>query len=359
MIYKILEYRTFSSNLINWFFKFKRELPWRVGKDPFKIWLAEIIMQQTRISQGLPYYEKFTDSFQTVCDLANADEDTILRLWQGLGYYSRAKNMHRCAKIICREREGEFPQTYSELIKLPGIGPYTSAAISSMAFDQPHAVVDGNVQRVISRYLGIKENIALNSTRRVIEELANKMIDSGSPGLYNHAIMDLGAMICTPSKPKCQECPVSATCYSFKNSLQNDLPVNKKIVKRQSRYFYYWVVKYENEIILQKRDNSNIWKGLYEFYLVEESDKIEPVEATDDFVNEIISKNSLVKGIFEYKKHVLSHRDIYSYFIVLDIDKQLYEFLKLNFSYQFYSLDEILQLPKPILIDKFLRDEII
>jgi len=354
-----LENSAFTSNLMKWYAFHKRDLPWRNIDDAYKIWLAEIIMQQTRIQQGLPYYEKFIHRFPKICELANAKEDDVLRLWQGLGYYSRARNLHKCAKIICKRPGHDFPTEYTDLLKLPGIGPYTAAAISSMAFSKPHGVVDGNVQRVLARYMGISENVAERSTQKEIAKITNQLIDKNDPGGYNHAIMDLGATICTPSNPNCQACPVSDSCVAFEENLQNKLPINKKEIRRSKRFLYYWILRYDNKMIFQKRDTKNIWKGLYEFYLIEKPQKIEPEESIDDFLINLSVNDLTISEIFEYKKHVLSHQDIYSFFIILDLNLTQYEHIKLNYSYQFYSLDEILQLPKPILIDKFLREKII
>ncbi len=354
-----MDYSAFTSKIIKWFEKTERDLPWRGTNDPYKIWLSEIILQQTRVSQGTPYYFSFVESFPTVQALANADEELVLRKWQGLGYYSRARNLHKCAKQVCEYYDGIFPESYDDLLKLPGIGPYTAAAIASIAFNLPHAVMDGNVQRVLARYLGIKENIAEGKVQKKIQIAANELIDPNKPGEFNQAIMDLGATVCVPANPQCDDCPVAESCYALSNSLQQVLPNKVKKIKRRKRYFYYWVFQYQGKISLQKRGEGDIWNGLYEFKMTEQKHKNSWEELLHEEFPFLDDCDVIIKDVYEFKKHVLSHQDIHSTFITIDINKSLYDQLKLNYSYQFYSHDQIVQLPKPILIDKFLREKII
>lgn len=353
----MLDYRDFSLKLINWYHINKRELPWRKTSDPYKIWLSEVMLQQTRVNQGLPYYLKFLEAFPEVTDMANAPEDRILRLWQGLGYYSRAKNLHKCAQTIVEAYGGQFPEAYKELLKLPGIGPYTAAAISSIAFNKPHAVVDGNVQRVLSRYLGIGTNIADPSTIRQFHSALEKFIDRARPGLFNQSIMELGALVCTPKSPGCQACPIAESCFANVHKKQKELPFKLKKLKRKNRYFYYWVLMHNDKIALRKRDANNIWKGLYEFYLVEKTEKINGAWALDQFLPEVFHKTQTAE-VFESPKHVLTHQDIYSFFLLTQIDDKQKTLLESEGNYSFYSTAEIADLPKPILIDKFLRQKI-
>ena len=230
-----MEFNGFARQILNWYHSEKRDLPWRKTQNAYEIWLSEIILQQTRVSQGLPYFEKFREEFEDVFALARADEDKVLRLWQGLGYYSRARNLHRCAKIIVNEYNGFFPDTYESLLSLHGIGPYTAEAIASIAFKRKEAVVDGNVIRVISRFIGITGNVAETSTLKEINSIARKLVSQDYPGEYNQAIMDLGAMVCTPTNAKCDICPVNSNCYALKNKMQARLPLKIKKLKRRKR----------------------------------------------------------------------------------------------------------------------------
>ena len=221
----------FSNTLVYWYLQNKRELPWRKSKDPYLVWLSEIILQQTRIAQGMSYFLKFADAFPTVHDLANADESTVLKLWQGLGYYSRARNLHFSAKYISSELKGDFPKTYKEIIKLKGVGDYTASAIASICFDEPTAVVDGNVYRVLARYYGISTPI--NSTKGIKEfkALAQSVIDESQPGVFNQAIMDFGSLQCKPQNPDCDSCPLSSSCVAFEKKTIQELPVKEKKIK--------------------------------------------------------------------------------------------------------------------------------
>ncbi|MGY8943774.1 MAG: A/G-specific adenine glycosylase, partial [Flavobacteriales bacterium] len=259
----------FSNTLIYWYLQNNRELPWRKSKNPYFIWLSEIMLQQTRVAQGLAYYLKFTTSFPTVFDLAKADESTVLKMWQGLGYYSRARNLHFSAKQISKELNGVFPSTYEEIIKLKGIGDYTASAISSICFNEPTAVVDGNVYRVLSRYFGI--NTPTNSTLGIKEfkTLAQTLIDTSQPGTYNQALMDFGALHCKPQNPLCETCPFSDSCVAFEKKLTKELPVKEKKIKVRKRYFNFLVIKTDaHKTILTERKGKGIWQGLYQFPLI-------------------------------------------------------------------------------------------
>lgn len=353
-----MEYSDFSSKLKLWYLNAKRDLPWRGATDPYKIWLSEIILQQTRVSQGMPYYFRFTETYPRVEHLASAPEDHVLRLWQGLGYYSRAKNLHKCAKVIVEKHGAQFPSKYEELLKLPGIGPYTAAAIASIAFNSPEPVVDGNVLRVVSRYIGIEDNIAAPATAQKIRTLLHDFIDRQAPGVFNQAIMELGAMVCKPRNPDCHQCPVAGSCYALVHKKQGVLPFKKKDTKRKNRYFYYWVLVYEGKIAMRKRSTDNIWKGLYEFYLVERPTSTYPEEAKDFFIQQLVSGNTTYET-HSAKKHVLSHQDIFSHYLVVDINAAQKKQVVAETNCTFYSLEEIQKLPKPILIDKFLCQKFI
>ena len=259
----------FANKLISWYQDNQRDLPWRHTRDPYKIWLSEVILQQTRVSQGLPYYQSFVAHFPEVFDLANATEQQVLRLWQGLGYYSRGRNLLKCARMVVEELDGKFPNNYMQLLELPGIGEYTAAAIASIAFKEAVPVVDGNVFRVVSRVLGISDDIAVASSRKVFFNYSKQLMMDAPPDLYNQAVMEFGALHCTPKQPKCDSCPLSLTCYAFQNSRQHQFPVKSKKVKVRNRDFYYLVIKSGASYLLNKRASGDIWQGLYDFYLIE------------------------------------------------------------------------------------------
>ncbi len=309
--------------LINkWYRLNARILPWRETQNPYFIWLSEVILQQTRVDQGLNYYLSFIKNYPELTDLANADEESVLKLWQGLGYYSRARNLHKTAKQVRDEFNGEFPQSYNEIIQLKGIGPYTAAAISSFAFNLPHAVVDGNVYRVLSRVYGIDEAIDSGPGKKMFQELADSLIPHAEPALFNQAIMEFGAMQCTPNNPNCDECVLSKICVSaHKPDLIKKRPFKKGKTKVRKRYFHY--LHYENKgtIALKQRTDKDIWEKLYEFPLIESSNQEIP---------EILHDSAELR----YKtKHILSHQHIYAFFYQSDstsIDSSDFEFVDKN-----------------------------
>ena len=260
----------FSATLMAWYAVHQRELPWRQTKDPYAIWLSEIILQQTRVAQGLPYYERLLAAFPSVRDLAEAPESSLLRLWQGLGYYSRARNLQKAAQMVMRDFNGSFPQTYDDIITLPGVGPYTAAAIASFAFDEAKAVVDGNVFRVLSRVFGVETDIASSAARGVFTELAQSLIPPQDPATFNQAIMEFGALQCTPA-PDCSICPLRISCAAFKEKRVNELPVKSKKVKVKEIEMNYLVIEQNGQILVRERVENGIWKGLWEFYLIEGS----------------------------------------------------------------------------------------
>ena len=262
--------QNFSKTLVSWYLKNKRDLPWRNTIDPYKIWLSEIMLQQTRVAQGLPYYLKFLAAFNEVKDLADADEEEVLKLWQGLGYYSRARNLHATAKYVSNELNGVFPDNYIDLKKLKGIGDYTASAIASICYKEPKAVLDGNVFRVLARLYGI--DIAINSTDgvKLFSSLSQKLIDKDEPDTHNQAIMEFGATHCSPKKPLCDSCVFNTQCIAFKNNRVGELPLKLKKLKVKKRYFNYIVPIINNESTrLIKRAEKGIWANLYEFPLVE------------------------------------------------------------------------------------------
>ncbi|MFT6959540.1 MAG: A/G-specific adenine glycosylase [Polaribacter sp.] len=311
----------FSNTLVYWYLQNNRDLPWRKTKNPYFIWLSEIILQQTRVAQGLSYYLKFTNTFPTVFDLAKADESTVLKMWQGLGYYSRARNLHFSSKQIAEKLDGRFPSTYTEIIKLKGIGDYTASAIASICFEEPTAVVDGNVYRVLSRYFGIKT--ATNSTAGIKEfkALAQTLIDKKQAGTFNQAIMDFGALHCKPQNPLCETCPLSDGCVALERNLTKELPVKEKKIKVRKRYFNFLVIKTgDHKTILTERKGKGIWQGLYQFPLIERAQTIhqKDIISSEEFTELFPDETTL--SLFNKKEivHKLSHQHLYSQFWIVE-----------------------------------------
>lgn len=346
----------FANILIGWYLANKRDLPWRNTKDPYKIWLSEIILQQTRVAQGLPYYESFVEKFPSIDKLALADENEVLRLWQGLGYYSRARNLHACARHIHYELKDNFPGNYNELIKLKGVGPYTAAAIASFAFEEPVAVVDGNVMRVIARFFGIYDDISENSTQTKIREICNRLISTEHPDLFNQAIMEFGALHCKPSQPLCSECPFAGGCFAYENLAQKELPVKRKKVKVTNRYFNYLIWQQGRQIYMNKRPKGDIWEGLYDLPMIESNNRLD-LESLKNYANNSdLFKNSIIfKSEMPEVKHVLSHQVIYAKFFLVETENKGILLEEPKGEAGFYSFEEIEALPKPVLITNALN----
>ncbi len=347
-----MDKRYFSQIIVKWYLANKRDLPWRQTKDPYKIWLSEIILQQTRVIQGLPYYERFVKTYPTVKALASAPEQEVLRLWQGLGYYTRARNLHKCAKAVVDTGKGKFPASFEQLLALPGIGEYTAAAIASFSYKEPVAVVDGNVFRVLARIFGIETPINTPEGKRVFRTLAGQLIDSGQPDLHNQAMMEFGATFCTPKNPLCEDCIFKKSCVAYKGRLQNVLPVKLKGKESRKRYFYYLVWERDGQLMMRKRSEKDIWHGLFDFHLIEKTRLTKPEKIVENF-----SQTSGVKATFKISKsykHVLSHQTIFTRFIVTKTSKKWFPVVA---GHEFYTLKEILKLPKPVLVSRFLSDE--
>lgn len=307
----------FSEAIIAWYNKEKRDLPWRNTTDAYKIWLSEIILQQTRVAQGMPYYKKFISNYPTVNTLANAAQDDILKLWQGLGYYSRARNMHFAAKTIVNDYGGKFPSSYKEILKLKGVGKYTAAAIASIAFKEAVAVVDGNVYRVLARYFGIDTPIDTGKGQQLFFDLANELIPAKHPDIFNQAMMEFGALHCTPKKPNCEACIFVNSCKAYATKQVLSLPVKSKKVTVKNRYFNYLFFDKAQHTFIQQRDAGDIWQGLYEFPLVETEAEINTKKAlTVETVYKDLTKEQDIKYIRKAFKvtHKLSHRNIHTTF---------------------------------------------
>ncbi|QTD39348.1 A/G-specific adenine glycosylase [Polaribacter batillariae] len=340
----------FHNKLIYWYLQNKRTLPWRQTKNPYFIWLSEIMLQQTRVTQGLGYYLKFTEAFPTVFNLAKANESTVLKMWQGLGYYSRARNLHYTAKYIANELNGKFPSTFLEIIKLKGIGDYTASAIASICFNEPTAVVDGNVYRVLSRYFGISTPINSTTGIKEFKAIAQSLIDKSQPGTYNQAIMDFGALHCKPQNPLCDSCPFANSCVAFEKNLVKELPVKKKKIKVRKRYFNFLVIQTNDyKTILYEREGKGIWQGLYQFPLIESEKIIDKKELiankkfTDLFPDETTISLHNKKQIV----HKLSHQHLYTQFWIVETAS-----LK-NATISWKNIQEF---PVPVLISNFLED---
>lgn len=339
----------FSNQLTMWYLANKRDLPWRKTNNPYKIWLSEIILQQTRVNQGIAYYHRFIETFPTVFHLAKASEENVLKLWQGLGYYSRARNLLYSAKIIVDEYKGKFPNSHNQLLKLKGVGDYTASAIASICFNESAAVVDGNVYRVLARYFGIYTPINSSKGVKEFKQLAQKLINNKSPGIHNQAVMEFGAQLCKPQNPLCLKCPLCDSCVALSTKKVAQLPVKEKKVKLRRRYFNYIVVKSQNnQTILQKRD-AGIWINLYEFPLIETEFEIDE----KDLINHSKFKNLFAGKRVEItlfnniiKAHKLSHQHIYAKFWIAEVTSE--ENFKINWS-------EVEKYPVPVLIHNFLK----
>ena len=324
-----------STILIEWYNQNKRELPWRDITDPYKIWISEIILQQTRVNQGLNYYLRFIERFPTVMDLAQAHEDEVLKYWQGLGYYSRARNLHKAAQQIITDYKGVFPKVHSQIIKLAGIGDYTAAAISSFAYNQRFAVVDGNVYRVLSRLFAIETPIDSSTGKKEFSILAENLLPESDLNTYNQAIMEFGALLCVPVSPDCANCPLNAICKAYDLNIVSQLPLKSLKTKVTNRFFNYLFIEYQGQTFLQKREAKDVWQNLYEFPLIE-TDKLLSI-------NELVNDSAfetLFNGISQVEivqttnpmKHILSHRVIFAQFIsiqVVELNKELEKFSRI------------------------------
>lgn len=355
-----MENSAFASALISWYQEHHRKLPWRQTRDPYKIWLSEVILQQTRVSQGLPYYLSFCENFPRIFHLARASEQEVLRLWQGLGYYSRARNLHRCAKWVVNKYQGQFPDNYQQLISLPGIGDYTASAIASFAFGKPTPVIDGNVFRVLSRVFGIEDDISIPKTRKVFKDISAALMRGARPDQYNQAIMEFGALTCTPRNPKCYSCPFTGYCKAHSSGTQLSFPVKSKKVRVRHRYFYYYVIKSGRSLLLKRRQQKDIWQGLYDFMLLEPGSETDPLELLDHHMPNVCWTKGIEVGEPSATfRHKLTHQQINACFVVVETgDKRTFNHWKLTFELKEFNLSEVHRLPKPILINNYLKADI-
>lgn len=336
----------FTKQLMRWHHKEnRRAMPWKGEKDPYKIWLSEIILQQTRVEQGLDYYNRFVSAFPTVHALAKAPEKQVLKLWEGLGYYTRCRNLMATAQYISKEKKGRFPDTYEEILALKGIGPYTAAAIASFAYSLPHAVMDGNVLRVLSRYFGISTAIDSTAGKKMYTLLADELLDKSQPGLYNQAIMDFGATVCKPQQPLCGVCPQRRQCQALRLNKINELPVKEKQLVKKTRFFHYFIVHYNKKTIVRQRTGKDIWQGLYEFPLLE----AEHLLANDDkritdFAETVAGTRKFsITGISAAQRQQLTHQLITGRFIEIELEAAP----RLSDGFQLVTTQELAQLAFP------------
>ena len=345
----------FTSKIIDWYLQNKRDLPWRKTKDPYVIWLSEILLQQTRVEQGLPYFNKFLKAYPDLKSFVAATEDEILKMWQGLGYYSRARNMMSCAKIIIEQYDGKFPDCYSELVKQKGIGRYTAAAIASFCFNEPVSVIDGNVYRVLSRVFGIENDLSSSKSYQAFYNKAQDLIDIRRPDLFNQSMMEFGALHCTPRNPSCESCIFSESCIANLHNMQALLPIKTRKTKRRNRYFNYIIISFENKILIKKRSKGDVWNGLYEFLLLEK-DNEEAFKLLDSA--ELQNRNFKVFSSSKEYKHILSHQTIFARFYRANLTSyEDFKVIKNDYSMLEIDSDELNKYPISILIDNFLKND--
>lgn len=343
----------FAKRLKQWYLTYKRDLPWRKTNDPYLIWLSEVILQQTRVAQGMPYFLKFAEKYPTINLLANAPIDEVMRLWQGLGYYSRARNMHNTAKIVQEALNGIFPNKYNDLIKLKGIGPYTAAAIASFAFAENVAVVDGNVYRVLARFFGIHEDIMGPIGQKVFNQKANEIItNEEETHIYNQAIMEFGALQCVPKGYVCTFCTMADLCEAKNQMNQDKLPVKIKKTTIKHRFLYYFLIESNGKYYFEKRKGKGIWEGLYQPFLVENEGNLE--DSLQQFKTEFQKSPFKIEQVFEPIKHILTHQKLNITFIIISLEKNTHSTKK-----NYYELDQVLNLPKPIVIADFFEKNIV
>ncbi len=350
----------FAKTIIDWYGKNKRDLPWRETSDPYFIWLSEVILQQTRVDQGTSYYLTFIREFPTVSKLAAASEKKVLKLWQGLGYYSRARNLHATAKYISSKLKGKFPDKHQDILKLKGVGPYTAAAISSIAFHLPHPVIDGNVYRVLSRVFGIRTPIDSTKGKKEFSELAHELLDKSKPSLYNQALMEFGSLFCKPKNPDCGECLLRSSCMAFSTKTVDELPIKEKSAKVRNRYFNYMLIRQKNagknEFILKKRTGKDIWKNMYDFPLIETKKELSEKKLlkTKEW-QDLFGKTSLtIESVSPVFRHQLSHQQLFARFFEIRPKKPL----PLQKDWILTSRREFHRYPVPRLIDLYMKKAI-
>jgi A/G-specific adenine glycosylase len=353
-----MELQFFTRNLLKWnHADNKRQMPWKGEKDPYKIWLSEIILQQTRVEQGWVYYENFIKKYPTVQKLAKAQDADVFKLWEGLGYYNRCKNLLFTARFIVKENAGKFPDKYEAILALKGIGPYTAAAISSFAFDLPHAVVDGNVFRVLSRFFGIDTAIDSTKGKNIFTELAEKVLHKKNPGAYNQAIMDFGATVCKPVLPFCDKCLLRKNCIAFKEGKVNELPFKEKQLLKKNRWFTYFLFCVNDKILTHHRTGKDIWQNLHEFYLVETPENpLWNFEKIEEYLfTQFEIKNALIESVSPFYSQQLTHQTIKGQFINIQL-KEIPSTLQIR---EWKNKKELQKLAFPQFINQYLKSSAI
>lgn len=343
-----------SKKLRKWYNNNKRQLPWRESGNPYFIWISEIILQQTRVQQGMNYYFRFIERFPTIFILSESSIEQVLKIWQGLGYYSRAQNLHKTSRIIVKEYAGKIPNDYRQLLSLPGIGEYTAGAIMSLAFNKPYPAIDGNVYRVLSRYFGVNTPIQSAKAKKEFYEIANEILDAGNPGLHNQAVIELGALICRPRKPLCHECPISDSCFALQKNQVTELPNRKRQTSFIDRYFYYLLIRKGDSLFIKQRSEGDIWALLYEFPLIETRSPLilpDDIAGKKEWKDYFSGKRYTITKISEEIKHQLSHQKIHAQFIEIETEDEftlpLADEIKIN---------ELERYPFPRLIDNYLSE---
>ena len=331
-----------------------RQMPWKGIKDPYKIWLSEVILQQTRVDQGMAYYEKFVHNYPSIKDLAEAKDEAVFKLWEGLGYYNRCKNLLFTARFIIDNYGGKFPAEYDEIVALKGIGPYTAAAIASFAFNKPFAVVDGNVFRVLSRLFAIETPIDSTIGKQQFTALAQEVLDKKKAGLFNQAIMDFGATVCKPVNPQCNTCHLQKVCVGYSKAVVNKLPVKEKVLLKKNRWFYYFLLECQGRILVEKRVLKDIWENLYELYLLESNEQLSWNDTTvkDWLFQQLGIEKATVSAISTLQKQQLTHQLIKGQFIKVSLDS-IPNNLK---HHQWYPINELKDLAFPKFINQFLDE---
>jgi A/G-specific adenine glycosylase len=345
----------FSPLLISWYQENKRDLPWRHTDNPYLIWVSEVILQQTRVEQGLAYYRRFVERFPDIETLARAEEQEVIKTWQGLGYYTRARNMHHAARTLYNENGAEFPRTYEDIKKLRGIGDYSASAISSIAFGAPHPVVDGNALRVVARYEGIIEPVNTTAGHRKIKNILLKYIDPDQAGVFNQAVMELGALVCKPKQPLCDRCPIMSDCFARLNQMTTELPRLSRAKPSKRRFFNYLVIfsreKEVDYIWLRKRTGDDIWKNMYDFPLVEAEEDLsmDALESTRQWQDIAGAHEMTISPVIETARHILSHRELsVKFFFVTSDDYYHTDYIKV-------ALADIHKYPVSRLIENILK----
>ncbi len=345
----------FTTQLLYWNTKTNnRPMPWKGEKDPYKIWLSEIILQQTRVEQGWDYYNRFVKTFPTVDKLAKAPETTVFKLWEGLGYYTRCKNLIATAKFIYKECSSKFPDTYEAILNLKGVGPYTAAAIASFAYNLPHAVVDGNVFRVLSRFFNNNTAIDSSEGKKIFTHLANTLLDKKQPGIYNQALMDFGAAVCKPKLPLCKQCPLQSRCGASLKGLVNVLPVKEKKIVQKTRWLFYFIIAHNDKVFVRLRGAKDIWENLYEFVLIETTaaTEVAQLEKLPAFKKLLGNNLYTVETISRLYSQKLTHQTIHGQFIRIKLKKMV----KLE-GYQTVGQKQLAALPFPKFITTYLKDK--